>query len=267
MALKVHVTGVTGLIGDVVYAHLAAQPERYEVTGSSRRYERSERVASEKPLSCPPERYTRADLGDLAAVEQAFAGAEVVVHMGAVPDPSAPFADIVHSNVVGGYNALAACRSQGVRRIVYASTVMTDWGYQFDEPYKAIREARFDAVPADFHQVTHRDAVRPTEPYSASKVWGEGLCRAYADGHGLSCLCLRIGGVNKADAPQGAAGSALWCSQRDVATVTELAVNAPPEVRFDIFYAVSGNRYRWLDAEHTRAVLGFKPADRAEDRL
>ena len=144
---------------------------------------------------------------------------------------------------------------------------MTDWGYQFEEPYKAIREARFEAVPADFHRVTHRDAARPTEPYSASKVWGEGLCRAYADGHGLSCLCLRIGGVNKADAPQGAAGSALWCSQRDVATVTELAVDAPPEMRFDIFYAVSGNRYRWLDTEHTRAVLGFEPADRAEDRL
>ena len=63
-----------------------------------------------------------------------------------------------------------------MRRIVYASTVMTDWGYQFDEPYKAIREARFDAVPASYHRVTHPDAVRPTEPYSASKVWGEGMC-------------------------------------------------------------------------------------------
>ena len=267
MALKVHVTGVSGLIGDVVYAHLAAQPERYDVTGSSRRYQPSQRVASGRALSCPPERYTRADLTDLAALEQAFAGAEVVVHMGAIPDPAAPFDAILHSNVVGGYHALEACRRQGVRRIVYASTVMTDWGYQFDEPYKAIREARFDAVPADYHRVTHRDAVRPTEPYSASKVWGEGLCRAYADGHGLSCLCLRIGGVNGDDAARGAAGSALWCSQRDIATAVELAINAPPELRFGIFYAVSDNRYRWLDTEHTRSVLGFQPADRAEDRL
>ncbi len=267
MALKVHVTGVSGLIGDVVYAHLAAQPERYEVTGSGRRYEPSDRVAAGRALGCPPERFTRADLTDLAAVERAFAGAEVVVHMGAVPDPSAPFEAILNSNVVGGYHALEACRRRGVRRIVYASTVMTDWGYQFDEPYKAIREARFDAVPADFRRVTHRDAVRPTEPYSASKVWGEGLCRAYADGHGLSCLCLRIGGVNGDDAPRGAAGSALWCSQRDVAVATEMAVNAPPEMRFGIFYAVSDNRHRWLDTEHTRSVLGFQPADGAEDRL
>ena len=267
MALKVHVTGVSGLIGDVVYAHLAAQPERYEVTGSGRRYEPSDRVAARRALSCPPECFMLADLTDQAAVERAFAGAEVVVHMGAIPDPSAPFEAILNSNVVGGYNVLEACRRQGVRRIVYASTVMTDWGYQFDEPYKAIREARFDAVPDSFDRVTHRDAVRPTEPYSASKVWGEGLCRAYADGHGLSCLCLRIGGVNGDDRPRGAAGSALWCSQRDVATAAEAAVNAPPELSFGIFFAVSDNRYRWLDTEHTRTVLGFHPADRAEDRL
>ena len=264
MALKVHVTGVTGLIGDVVYAHLAAQPERYEVTGSGRRYEPSERVADGHELSCPQDRFTRADLTDLGALEQAFAGAEVVVHMGAIPDPAAPFDDILRSNVVGSYNALEACRRQGVRRILYASTVMTDWGYQFDEPYKAIREARFDGVPADFQRITHRDAVRPTEPYSASKVWGEGLCRAYADGHGLSCLCLRIGGVNADDAPRGTAGAALWCSHRDIATAVELAVTAPIDLRFDIFYVISANPHRWIDAEHTRNALGFSPRDRSD---
>ena len=267
MALNVHVTGVRGLIGDVVYAHLAAQPDRYTVTGSGRRYEGSSRVAAGLPLSCPPERFRRADLADLEAMERAFEGAEVVVHMGAIPDPSAPLEVIVPSNVIGGYNALEACRRQGVRRIVYASTVMTDWGYQFDEPYKAISEGRFDEVPDDFRRVTHLDPPRPTEPYSASKVWGEGLCRAYADGHGLSCLCLRIGGVNHDDKPGGADGGAMWCSQRDVATVAELAINAPPVLRFDIFYALSNNRYRWLDADHTRDVLGFEPADRAEDAL
>ena len=73
----------------------------------------------------------------LEAMERAFEGAEVVVPHGRDPPirrrrwrSSSP------SNVIGGYNALEACRRQGVRRIVYASTVMTDWGYQFDEPYK-----------------------------------------------------------------------------------------------------------------------------------
>ena len=35
--LKVHVTGVYGLIGNLVYQHLSAQPDRYDVYGSGRR--------------------------------------------------------------------------------------------------------------------------------------------------------------------------------------------------------------------------------------
>ena len=129
--LKVHVTG-----GDRVdrrrgvYAHLAAQPERYEVTGSRPALRAvGERVAAERRLSCPPERYTRADLGDLAAVEQAFAGGRSGgAHGARCPIHRRRSREIVHSNVAGGYNALEACRRQGIRRIVYASTVMTDWG-------------------------------------------------------------------------------------------------------------------------------------------
>jgi nucleoside-diphosphate-sugar epimerase len=35
-ALKVHITGVYGLIGNLVYRHLHAQPDRYDVYGSGR---------------------------------------------------------------------------------------------------------------------------------------------------------------------------------------------------------------------------------------
>ena len=81
---------------------------------------------------------------------------------------------------------------------------MTNWGYRFDEPYKAISEGRFEDVPDRASGASRTGTrMRPTEPYSASKVWREGMCRAYADGHGLSCLCLRIGGVNDRDLPEG----------------------------------------------------------------
>ena len=35
--LKVHITGVYGLIGNLVYRHLSGQPDRYDVYGSGRR--------------------------------------------------------------------------------------------------------------------------------------------------------------------------------------------------------------------------------------
>ena len=44
-------------------------------------------------------------------------------------------------------------------------------------------------------------------------------------------------------------------------------VDAPEEVRFDIFYGMSNNRTLWLDLSNAKEKLGWEPQDRAEDRL
>jgi nucleoside-diphosphate-sugar epimerase len=172
---------------------------------------------------------------------------------------------VLASNVIGAYHVFEASRHAGVKRLVFASSVMANWGYQYDEPYKAIKECRFEDVPDEIPIVTHLDPVRPTELYSASKVWGESIARAYADAHGLSCICLRIGWVNGADRPYRPEVAAVWCSQRDIADLVERCVNAPQDLRFDIFYGVSNNRHRWVDIDHPRNVLGWVPRDCAED--
>ena len=178
------------------------------------------------------------------------------------------FDHILQGNLIGAYNVFEACRQAEVKRIVYASSVMASWGYHFDEPYRAIWEGRFEDVPEPIPIVTHTHPVRPTETYSASKVWGEALARSYSDVHGLSCICLRIGWVNAQDRPirrQGA--GSIWCSQRDIVQLVERCVNAPEDVRFDIFYGASDNRYRWVDIAHAREVVGYVPQDSAEDCL
>jgi hypothetical protein len=38
-------------------------------------------------------------------------------------------------------------------------------------------------------------------------------------------------------------------------------------LRFDIFYGVSNNRWSWVDIDHPREVLGYIPADSAEEKL
>jgi len=187
--------------------------------------------------------------------------------MAANPAPDAPWEAILNSNMIGGYNAFEACRLEGVPRIIYASSIMATWGYQLDEPYKSIKEGRFEDVPKDFHIVKNTDPVRPTEPYSASKVWGEALARTYADAHGLSCLCMRIGWVNAEDTPGNLSSGAFWCSQRDIVQLAERCVNAPEDLKFDIFYGLSDCAYRWADIDHGREVLGYAPQDRAEDRI
>ena len=132
---------------------------------------------------------------------------------------------------------LEAAARAGVTRVVFASSIMVSWGYQLDEPYKALADGRFDDL-------------------------------AYcADVHGLSVICLRIGWVNAEDHPHKPESGAVWCSQRDVVQLVERSMNAPEDIKFDIFYGVSNNRYRWVDIDHAREVLGYIPEDSAENAL
>jgi nucleoside-diphosphate-sugar epimerase len=262
---KVLITGVYGLIAAAIYQRFVQLTDRYDVYAVARRRVLSERAPQGLVLDIADDRFFLADLSDFDAVRRSVEGMDVVVQMAADPRPHASWEQILSSNVIGVYNVFEACRQAGVRRIVLASSVMASWGYQADEPYRAIKEGRFGDVPDRIPEVTHLDPPRPTEPYSASKVWGEALARVYSDVHGLSCICLRIGAVNAPDRPANLALCSVWSSQRDVVQLVERCVDAPDALRFDIFYGISNNRHRWVDIAHAREGVGYVPQDRAED--
>ncbi len=266
-AKKVVVTGVYGLIAGAVFRHLQQQGDAYDVYGLARRRHPSER-APEGVSEIPDERFFLADLTDLTALERAMEGVDTVVQMAADPRPDASWESVLASNIVGVRNVFEAAHRCGVRRVVLASSIMVSWGYQQDEPYKAIAEGRFDDVPPGSPSVvTHEWPCRPTGLYPASKVWSEALARYYADVHNMSVLCLRIGWVNAEDHPHSERGGAVWCSQRDIVQLVQRAIDAPEALRFDVCYGVSNNRWRWVDIEHTREILGYIPQDSAEEKL
>ena len=265
---KVLITGVYGLIAGALYRHLQAQPDLYDVYGLARRSQLSERAPKDEELAIPADKFILADLSTYSAVEKAVAGMDVVVQLAADPRPEASWESLLDSNIVGPRNVLEAAHRTGVKRVVFASSIMVSWGYQQDDPYRAIAEGRFDEVDLDeIHAVTHEWPHRPTGLYPASKVWGEALARYYADVHHLSVPCLRIGWVNAEDHPRDERGGAIWCSQRDVVQLAERTITAGEELRFDIFYGVSNSRWRWVDIDHPRQVLGYIPADSAEEKL
>jgi len=264
---KVLVTGVYGLIGGAVYRYFASQADRYEAYGLARRREPSVRVAAGQAVDVPQDRFALADLSDYEAVRRAVAGMDTVVQLAATPGPDPNWSHILQGNISGPYHVFEACMEAGVRRIVFASSIMVSWGYRQDEPYRSIQEGRLEDVPEEIPLVTHLDPPRPTETYSASKVWGESLAQTYAGRHGMSCLCIRIGWVNAGDHPGSAAQGAFWCSQRDIVQLVRRCVEAPEALCFDVFYGVSESRYRWVDIAHAREAVGYVPADRAEDFL
>ena len=83
----------------------------------------------------------------------------------------------------------------------------------------------------------------------------------------MSCLAIRIGQVERDRPCPPQQGVSIFTSVRDIVQIFELCVNADESLRFDIFYGMSNNDWRWVDIEHAGDVLGFAPQDRAEDKL
>jgi len=236
-----------------------------ETYGFARRNIASERVASDEVIDIAEDRLHIADLADYQAVREAVSTMDAVVHLGADPRPDADWKQILESNITGTRNVLEACRETGVSRVVFASTIMVNWGYWEDEPYTSVREGTFAGDPADLPVITHLDPPRPMDHYAASKVWGEAMARVYSEKHGMSCLCIRVGGVNAEDKLINPAYAAIWCSQRDIVQLIERCVDAPVSLGFDIFFGMSGNPYCWVDYRRAGEIVGYVPRDGAEE--
>ena len=245
---RILVTGLSGLIGSAFRAHADGT---YALRALNRRV-------------VPGVETHRVDLGDLDAIRPAFEGVETVVHLAAAAGDSQPVEAIMRSNVVGAFHVFEAARTAGVKRVIFASSGATISGWEREPPLSHLVAGRYEEA-GTIKPLTHESPLRPSGLYGASKIWGEALGRHYADTYGMSVICLRIGRVKAEDRPTTMRDVAVWCSQRDIVRMIEACIEAPPSVRFDVFYVVSANRWSYRDLEHARAVLGWTPLDRAED--
>jgi uronate dehydrogenase len=247
-ATTVLVTGMSGLIGRALRAAFAG---RYDL-----------RALNRGPVNGVP--CHRADIADLSAIRPAFAGIDVVIHLAALARGDAPWEETLHHNIVGTYNVFEAARQAGVKRVVFASSGATVSNCERDFPYSALVTGRYDEVPT-WPMLTHEAPPRPHGLYGVSKVFGEALARHFADTGDMSMICLRIGAVTAEDRPLAARHFSVWCSQRDIVQMIERCIEAPASLRFDVFFVVSENRWSYRDLDHARAVVGYRPRDRAED--
>ena len=245
---RVLITGMSGLIGGLLRRHLESLGG-YELSALNRRHVEG--------VDC-----FQADIADLEAIKPAFAGKDVVVHLAANLDLD-DWKGQLSGNVIGTYNVYEAARLSGVKRVVFASSGNAIRGIERVPPYDAIASGRYEDVPEKFARVTH-EMVRPAAIYGAAKVWGEALGRHFADAHGLSVLCVRIGSVRTQNRPQEIRDHSIYLSHRDIAQILQRCIEAPDDLLYDIFFATSSNKWGYRDLEHPRRVLGYEPQDSAD---
>lgn len=228
---RILITGAAGAIGTTLRTGLAGAYPLLRLSD----------VRPIEPLS-GTEEFAPAELGDPGAVERAMSGIDCVVHLGGIPR-EAEWHAILDNNIVGTYNVFEAARKSGVRRVVFASSNHVI-GY-----YRATRDVGIE------------DPLRPDSRYGVSKAFGEALGRLYADKHGLSVACLRIGSFRPR--PESARQLATWVSPRDLTQLVRRCIDAP-NYRYIVLYGVSNNtRARWRNAHAAR--IGYAPQDNAED--
>jgi UDP-glucose 4-epimerase len=120
--------------------------------------------------------FVRGDVRDLAIVRAAVGGVRVVYHLAALPTVGRSVKDPIGTDAVnagGTLNVLVAARDAGVNRVVYASS-SSIFGNTPTLPKQ-------EEMPPD-----------PRSPYAASKLAGEGHCRAFSRTFGLETVSLRF---------------------------------------------------------------------------
>src|SRR3954452_19739620 len=131
--LTVAVTGPTGTFGFGLLPLLQADPRIGRVVGVARRPFDPATHGWSKMHS------RRADVRPPASLRDAFAGADVVVHLAFMITGAAPRATIRAINVDGTLNALRATAAAGGRRFVYASSVAA-YAFHADNPVPLTEE-------------------------------------------------------------------------------------------------------------------------------
>lgn len=170
---RVLVTGAEGRIGSATCAHLSQRGAL--VTAFSLPQDGgSADVAADRVL--------HGDTRDDAAVQEALEGAELVVHLAAIPAPHlADWTTVFATNVVSTFTVLAHAGERGIRRAVIASSINAYGG-----PFNS-----HDVLPA-YYPLDERLPADLDDPYSLSKATDENTAAMAARHWGIDVIALRF---------------------------------------------------------------------------
>lgn len=234
MKPRVIITGASGVVGEAVVDALEG---RYELILLDRR---------------PHDRYSvrEIDITDWGSLYGAVPAADVLIHLAAIPMEAEP-ERIVRTNIQGTLNVFEVARIRNIRRIVFASTIMTYWGYGGDRPAVPLQPSRHDW---------------PTTHYAVSKLYGEQLGRIYSASHGISVICIRLGWYPRTPVDRNYFEQHIYnlISVGDCKRLFEHCVSVE-NVDYAVVNGCSlGGRHHY-DLESAHESIGFYPVDSPEE--
>ena len=246
---NVLITGMNGLIGGILRNRLESEGG-YNLTALQR-----SKLAGAK--------YFQGDIANINSIRPAFVGQDVVVHLAAHLGDT-EWEGHLQSNIIGTYNVFEAARLEGVKRVVFASSGRAASGFERMKPYSDLISGNYSEVPDDFQKITGQ-MVRPEGLYGAVKAWGEGLACHFSDAYNMSMICVRIGLVKPIDRPTDTRSKSVHVSHRDIGRFFQKCIDAPKNIKYEILFATSKNKWSYRNITDAKNLIGFEPLDSADN--
>lgn len=237
--MKIVITGAAGHLGSKLAQHFV--DSGHEVIGF-------DLAAAQEPVEIFQV--------DLSKFDQSWVdrlrGSDVIIHLAAARNPNEIWEDVIPHNLDATLNIFEGARQAGVPRVVFASSNWVVAGYRFG---KNMLDS--NTVPDPFY------------PYGMSKLVGERIANHYADVHGMTTVCLRIGWTQWTHNNQpgthmdmGRWGQEMWLSDDDFFGGLTAAATNP--ISGAVIANLNSNNpgMRWSHDE-LREKVGYTPKDGA----
>ncbi len=240
--MHVLITGAGGHLGRKLFDALKSDPGR-KVSGLDIR-----------PVDHPD--IHTADLSGSHDWVHLLKGVDVIVHLAGDREPNATWPSAIKHNMDATLTLYHHAASMGVSRVVMASSNWLHGDKRFTND-----KLDKDTPPG------------PINAYGMSKLFCERTGAYFAEHHGLSVICLRIGWTQWTHDNQpgthmamGRWGQEMWLSDRDFLNGMRAAVDAK-DVLFAALNLMSDNPGMRWDIEETKQVIGYSPLDGSSAKI
>jgi dTDP-glucose 4,6-dehydratase len=174
--VKIFVTGGAGFIGSNFITHVLGLSQDYSIVNYDKLTYAGNLANLDSIKDHPQYTFIKGDICDPAAVEEAMAGCQTVVHFAAESHVDRSIyepAPVIETNVTGTFVLLQIARKLNIEKFVHVST---------DEVYG-------DMAPGAF--ADENSPLQPSSPYSASKASSDLIVRSYVRTFGFPAVITR----------------------------------------------------------------------------
>jgi len=184
------------------------------------------------------------DITDYSSCLAICNGIDVVIHLAGIVDIDtvASFEEVLDTNIIGTRNIFKAAIANQCKKIIFASSAQTIENYPLDISVK------------------ENMLMRPKSFYGISKSFAEALAGYHAFNDNITAIGLRIGAYEFPDdhSEMSARDLSAFTHPDDLNQLLTLCIEKEG-LRFEIFNAISDNRFKRLDITEAKEKLNYQP--------